>query len=87
MTDLKTLIDTIANQADEILEGCTNPSEARTIILEHLTAKHRAISIPDRRKIADQVTALLQNEGFFDASDNGDSWDSDDKADNAQSEE
>ena len=87
MNDLKTLIDTIANQADEILEGCTNPSEAHSLILEHLTARHRAVSIPDRRKIADQVIALLQNEGFFDASDNGDSWNDDDKADNAQAEE
>jgi len=81
MPDHTPLIDAIANQADELLEGCTNPTEAQSIILEHLTAKHRAISISDRRKIADQVIALLNKEGFFDNAANGDSWDTDSDSD------
>ena len=88
MNDLKTLISAIANQADELLEGCTNPSEASSVILEYLTAKHRSLPIPDRRKIAEQVIALLQNEDFFDTSATGDSWDTDNEADDdAQSSE
>jgi len=87
MNDLQPLISDIANQADELLEGCTNPSEAQSVILEHLTAKHRALSIPDRRKIAEQVIALLKNEGFFDGASSGDSWDSDDADDAGQPEE
>ena len=82
--NLKPLIDNIADQADELLEGCADPSEASSIILEHLTARHRALSIADRRKIAEQVIALLKNEGFFDGSASGDSWDSDDADDGDQ---
>jgi len=87
MNNLQPLITALADQADDLLADCTNPSEATTIILEHLTAKHRALPIPDRRKIAEQVIALLKNEGFFDGSASGDTWDTDNEDDAGQSEE
>ena len=86
MNNLNSLISDIANQADELLEGCTNPSEAGSIILEHLTARHRALSIADRRKVAEQVIALLKKEDFFDNTGPGDSWDTGDD-DDPQSDE
>ena len=72
-----TLISKIADQADELLADCSSRYDANVIILEYLTARHRVLSIADRRKIAEQVIALLDNEGFFDSTGAGDSWDSD----------
>lgn len=72
--NLKTLIDETANRADEILDGCTNPSEARLILFELLTTERPAIPPPDRQKVADQVTAILNNEGFFDSGSGSPAW-------------
>ncbi|MDR1009645.1 MAG: hypothetical protein LBM04_00680 [Opitutaceae bacterium] len=76
--NLKTLIDETANRADEILDGCTNPSEARSILLELLATEHPDIPLSDRQKIAGQVTAILANEGFFESGPGGDGWRDDD---------
>jgi len=77
MNNLKALVDGIANQADELLAGCTSRFDANTTILEYLTAKHRNMSLADRRTVAAQVLAILQNEGFFESGP-ADAWDSDD---------
>lgn len=79
--NLKTFIDETANRADEILDGCTNPSEARSILLELLATEHPAILPPDRQKIADQVTAILGGEGFFESGPGGAGWEDDDDDD------
>ncbi|MDF9827533.1 hypothetical protein M2447_001631 [Ereboglobus sp. PH5-10] len=69
--NLKTLIDETANRADETLDGCTNPSEARSILLELLATEHPELQQTDLRKIVDQVTAILTNEGFFESGPGG----------------
>ncbi len=75
--NLKTLIDETANRADEVLGGCTNPSEARSLLLELLATEHPVIPLPDRQKIAAQVIAILDNEGFFESGPGGASWTAD----------
>lgn len=63
--NLKTLIAETANRADEILDGCTNPSEAQSILLELLAAEQPSLAPADRKKVAGEVTVILGGEGFF----------------------
>ncbi|AWI10350.1 hypothetical protein [Ereboglobus luteus] len=79
--NLKTLIDETANRADETLDGCTNPSEARSILLELLAAEHPELQQADLRKIAEQVTVILTNEGFFESGPGSGGWGSSDDDD------
>lgn len=84
--NLRTLIDETANRADELLDGCTNPSEAHALIVELLAAEHPALPPPDLKKIADHVTSILKNEGFFESAGNAGAW-SDDGEDDEQAAE
>lgn len=70
----KTLIDETANRADEVLGGCTNPSEARSLLIELLATEHPGLPLPDRQTIAAQAVAILDNEGFFETSPGGNAW-------------
>lgn len=85
--NLKTLIDEMANRADEILDGCTNPSEAHSIIVELLASERPALLPPDRKKIADEVTAILNEEGFFESGSGGGFADADDDDDDGAGDE
>ncbi|MDD3180749.1 MAG: hypothetical protein PHQ04_10425 [Opitutaceae bacterium] len=70
--DIETLIDDIASQADDFLADATNRTDARTGIMEHLNADYPRLSPGDRRKVADGVMAILEEEGFFDTEPGGD---------------
>lgn len=63
--NLRPIIDDIAGQADDFLAGCTDRAQARAGILEFLTLEHPRLVPADRRLIADQVMAILEEEGFF----------------------
>lgn len=63
--NLKTLIAETANRADEVLDGCTNPSEAQAMLVELLAAEQPSLAPADRKKVAGEVIDILGEEGFF----------------------
>ena len=63
--DLRGIINEIAGQADDFLDGAANRVEARASITEQVNAAHPELSPADRRKVADGVMAILEGEGFF----------------------
>ncbi|MDR1284462.1 MAG: hypothetical protein LBK99_27170 [Opitutaceae bacterium] len=67
LMNLTTIIDDIASQADEFLEGTTSRDQARAGIAELLTADYKQFSSGDRKKITDGVMTILEDEGFFDS--------------------
>lgn len=64
--NLSALIDHIAAQADEFLEGFSGRADARAGIQELLTAQHNSLSEEERRHVTDGVMSILEDEGFFD---------------------
>ncbi|PTY04690.1 hypothetical protein DB347_18435 [Opitutaceae bacterium EW11] len=64
----KSIIDQLANQADEFLEGVTSREQARAAISEMITLHHATLSGRDRTAVIDGVMAVLEEEGFFEAS-------------------
>ena len=63
--DLSAIIDHIAGQADEFLDGFTGRADARAGISEYITLYYVHLSHEDRTKVIDGVTAVLEKEGFF----------------------
>lgn len=60
------IIDRIAGQADDFLDGFKNRRDARAGILEQLNAEYASIPQAEHASIADGVMAVLEAEGFFD---------------------
>jgi hypothetical protein len=69
--NLSALIDQIAAQADEFLEGFSGRADARAGIQELLTAQHHTLSEEERRHVTDGVMSILEDEGFFDKTPGG----------------
>jgi hypothetical protein len=63
--DLRRIIDEIASQADDFLAGMTDRREARAGITELLNADYPKLTAADRKKVAESVMTILENEGFF----------------------
>ena len=63
--NLRPIIDDIAGQADDFLAGCADRAQARAGVFEFLTLEHPRLAPADRRLIADQVMAILEEEDFF----------------------
>src|SRR5881398_1167375 len=63
--DLSAIIDHIAGQADEFLDGFTGRADARAGISEYITLYYVHLSHEDRAKVIDGVAAVLEKEGFF----------------------
>ncbi|MDR0901546.1 MAG: hypothetical protein LBM92_02120 [Opitutaceae bacterium] len=59
------LIEEIANRADDLLSGVTNPSEAHNAIMELLAIEQPSLLPEARRQIAGAVIKILHNEDFF----------------------
>ena len=62
---LGAIINDIADQADDFLDGVTKRDEARAAISEQLTIKYPKLEGSDRAKVVDGVLAILNEEGFF----------------------
>lgn len=62
---LSALIDEIAAQADDFLDGFTGRADARAGIQELLTAQHNALTEAERKHVTDGVMTILEDEGFF----------------------
>ena len=71
---LQYIVNTAADEADDFLRGVTSVSEAKPVILEWLADRHPGLPPPERQKIVQGLLALLDREGFFEATCIGDSW-------------
>ena len=69
--NLSALIDEIAAQADDFLDGFTGRADARAGIQELLTAQHNSLTTDERKHVTDGVMTILEDEGFFDATPGG----------------
>lgn len=63
--DLSSIIDEIASQADDFLAGAADRRESRAGIAELINADYPELKPPDRKKVADAVMAVLEEEDFF----------------------
>lgn len=64
--NLKAVINEIADQADDFLEGVTSIEQARAAVSEMISMQPERFSPEDRAAVIDGVMALLKKEGFFD---------------------
>lgn len=62
---LRPFIDDIASQADDILAGVTDRTDARTSIAEFIALEYPKFPAADRKAITDGVMFILEDEGFF----------------------
>lgn len=62
---LSGIINDIADQADDFLDGVTKRNEARAAISEQITIKYSTLSGPERTKVIEGVLSVLAEEGFF----------------------
>jgi hypothetical protein len=76
--NLSDIIDTIASQADDFLEGASNRAEARAGVNELINADFFDLSPAERQTVADGVMRILDDEGFFDTPAGGGPSDHDD---------
>lgn len=65
--NLNEIIDDIASQADDFLSGVSSRDQARAGIAELLASDHPGLSPSDRKRVADGVMEILEDEGFFDS--------------------
>ena len=63
--DLPTIIDEIANQADDFLAGARDRAQARAGISELLTMDYPQLTPPERTMVTDGVMKVLEEEDFF----------------------
>ena len=78
--NLRPIIDEIANQADDFLEGVTDRKEARAGISEFITMEYPHLNPADRKTVSDHVMAVLENESFFNGGYAGHSFDDESEA-------
>ena len=65
--DLRPIIDDIAHQADDFLDGVQDRKPGRAGIEEFLTLEHPTLGAADRKQVVDGVMAALEAEDFFGA--------------------
>ncbi len=63
--NLTPIIDEIADQADDFLEGVVSLDQARAAISEMVTMHHPGFAPTDRLAVIEGVMSVLQEEGFF----------------------
>lgn len=63
--DLRSVIDEVANDADECFADCESTSDCRDAIKQLVSERYPALSIADRRAVVNGVIAILQEEDFF----------------------
>ncbi|MDF3057402.1 MAG: hypothetical protein K0R17_1617 [Rariglobus sp.] len=78
--NLRPIIDEIASQADDFLDGVTNRDQARAGISELITMDYPQLPAIDRKLISDQVMAILEDESFFNGGFAGHSFDDESEA-------
>lgn len=78
--NLRPIIDEIASQADDFLDGVTSREQARAGIAELLTMDYAGLSADERKLVSDHVMAVLEDESFFNGGFAGFSFDDDSEA-------
>jgi hypothetical protein len=79
--NLRPIIDEIASQADDFLDGVTSREQARAGIAELLTMDYAGLPAEDRKLVSDHVMAILEDESFFNGGYAGFSFDDESEAD------
>jgi hypothetical protein len=79
--NLRPIIDEIASQADDFLEGVTSREQARAGIAELITMDYAGLDAAERKLVSDHVMALLEDESFFNGGFAGFSFDDDSESD------
>ncbi len=79
--NLRPLIDEIASQADDFLNGVTDRQQARAGIAELLSMDYPQLGPADRKLVSDHVMAVLEDENFFDGGFAGHSFNDESEAD------
>ncbi len=69
--DLRSLINEIARQADDFLDGASSRREARAGIDELINSDYPQLSPGEREQVAEAVMTILENEGFFEFGSSG----------------
>jgi hypothetical protein len=69
--ELRTIIDEIANRADDFLSGVRDRAQGRAGISELLTMDYTELDSARRKAVTDGVMAVLESEGFFNATAGG----------------
>jgi len=73
--DLDAIISAAADEADEFLTGVSTMTEARPMIRDYLKSRHPKLGPVDVQRVTAGLLAILEEEGFFEASSGpGDSW-------------
>jgi len=80
--NLRPIIDEIASQADDFLDGVTSRQQARAGIAELITMDYAGLSADERKLVSDNVMAVLEDESFFNGGYAGFSFDDDSEAPN-----
>jgi len=83
--NLSAIINDIADQADDFLDGVTTRADAKAAISEQLTIKYPTLAGPERTKVIDGVLAVLNEEGFFELGSSSDSGSGDSEAESSGS--
>lgn len=78
--NLRPLIDEIASQAEDFLNGTTSREQARASISELLTTDYAGLRAADRKLVSDHVMAVLEDDSFFDGGFAGHSFDDESEA-------
>ncbi len=72
--DLDSIIDDIANRADDFLVEKSDRKEARAAIAGLIAADYPQLAAKDRPRVVSGVMAILEEEDFFGTEFAGDSW-------------
>ncbi|HSI09059.1 MAG: hypothetical protein ACAH89_08110 [Rariglobus sp.] len=78
--NLRPIIDEIASQADDFLDGVTSRQQARAGIAELITMDYAGLSADERKLVSDHVMAVLEDESFFNGGYAGFSFDDESEA-------
>jgi hypothetical protein len=63
--NLRPIIEDIARLAEDFITDRTDRAKARLDIVEFITLEHPRLAASDHRRVADQVLAILEADGFF----------------------
>ncbi len=80
-SDLRPIIEEIANRADDFLAGAKDRAQGRAGIEEVLTMDYPGLNPIDRKEVVAGVMSTLENEDFFGTEFVGDPFSDDDDED------
>jgi hypothetical protein len=72
---LQSIVDRVADDADDLLAEASDRAQARAAIEEHLTAGYPRLTAAQRKQIILGVMAILEREDFFPARGGANVWD------------